>query len=123
MDRRRVGRARLTADPAPVPTARAGVVGAEPLGSEGEAGAWLERLRGDRELLEREVADAVGTLNGLMRAHRAAASDPYARDLRPEAALVVRVGHGTGEQVADGRFTPPWRSRPAAPGARGVSSG
>jgi hypothetical protein len=103
--RRRRPRTAKHADPAPVPTARAGVVGAEPLGSEGEASAWLERLSGDRELLEREVADAATTLNGLMRAHRAAASDPYARDLRPEAALVVRVGHGTGEQVADGRFT------------------
>jgi hypothetical protein len=103
--RRRRPRTAKHGDPAPVPTARAGVVAAEPIGSEDEASAWLGRLRADRELLEREVADAVATLNRFMRAHRAAASDPYARDLRPEAAMVVRVGHGTGEQVAAGRFT------------------
>ena len=74
MDRRRRPRTADHADPAPVPTARAGVVAAEPLGSEGDAGAWLERLRGDRELLERQVADAVGTLN------RADASAPRRRE-------------------------------------------
>ena len=40
----------------------------------------------------------------MLRSHRAAAADPYARDVRSEHALVVRLGYGDGDQVADGRF-------------------
>ena len=40
----------------------------------------------------------------MLRSHRAAAGDPYARDVRADHALVVRLGYGEGEQVADGRF-------------------
>jgi hypothetical protein len=90
--------------PAPVPTARAGVVRATALGSREEAGVWLDALRRDREMLDREVDRALGVLNRVVHAHRAAAADPYARDIRVEAALAVRVGHGSGQQVADGRF-------------------
>ena len=95
---------RAGTQPAAVPTARAGVVRAEPLGTAEEAQAWLERIRRDREGLERELDEAGRELNRLIRAHRAAAGDPYARDVGPERALVVRIGHGTGEEVADGRF-------------------
>jgi hypothetical protein len=95
---------RAGGDPAAVPTARAGVIRAEPLGTAEEAQAWLERIRRDREGLERELDEASRELNRLIRAHRTAAADPYARDVDPERALVVRIGHGTGEEVADGRF-------------------
>ena len=40
----------------------------------------------------------------MLRSHRAAAGDPYARDVRADHALVVRLGYGEGDQVADGRF-------------------
>jgi len=50
------------------------------------------------------VATATRELNFVLRSHRAAAGDPYARDVRAEHALVVRLGYGEGEQVADGRF-------------------
>jgi hypothetical protein len=40
----------------------------------------------------------------MLRAHRAAALDPYVRDVGPGNALVVRVGYGDGDQVAEGRF-------------------
>lgn len=101
--RRRPRRLR-SLSPQPAPTARAGVVRAKPLGSAEGAGAWLDRLRRDRDGLERELRWATLLLNRLMRAHRAAAADPYARDLEPERALAVRVGYGSGGQVADGRF-------------------
>ncbi len=51
-------------------------------------------------------ADAAAVeLNWLLRAHRAAAADPSARDVAAAGANVVRIGYGSGEQVADGRFT------------------
>lgn len=80
------------------------MIGADPFASADDAEAWLKRLRGDREGMRRLVDRATGQLDRLMRAHRAAAGDPYARDLRPELATRVRVGHGTGDQLADGRF-------------------
>ena len=47
---------------------------------------------------------AVATLNRVLHMHRAATADPHVRELRREQALVVRVGYGEGEQVADGRW-------------------
>jgi hypothetical protein len=50
------------------------------------------------------VADALRELNALLRAHRAAAADPYAREIARWHPNVVRVGYGSGEKVAEGRF-------------------
>ncbi len=85
----------------PVPTSRASIVRAQPFDSQGEADAWLETTAsnsGDA------VAAVARELNFVLRSHRAAAGDPYARDIRADHALVVRLGYGEGEQVADGRF-------------------
>jgi hypothetical protein len=41
----------------------------------------------------------------VLRAHRAAAADPYVREVSRSVANVVRVGYGSGDLVADGRFT------------------
>jgi hypothetical protein len=90
--------------PSPVPTARATLVAPEPFESAAAAAAWLERVRGDEEALRADLDGAVRSLNEVLRAHRAAALDPYARDVSAAGALVARVGYGAGDQVADGRF-------------------
>jgi hypothetical protein len=87
----------------PVPTSRATLVRTDRIEA-ADAVAWLERLRAEADALEAEAGDAVGELNAVLRAHRAAAVDPYVREVTLEQALVVRVGYGEGEQVADGRF-------------------
>jgi hypothetical protein len=102
--RGRRGRPIGDGEPEPVPTSRATLVRPEPFDSEQEASAWLEDLRRDPEGSESEVADAARELNALLRVHRAAAVDPYARDVDVGHALVVRVGYGGGDEVADGRF-------------------
>ncbi len=94
-----------TAEPAPVPAARATVIDADPFGDEEEAGQWLSALRRDRERLDTEVETAAGAVSALLRAHRAAAADPYTREVVAPLANVVRVGYGAGELVADGRFS------------------
>jgi hypothetical protein len=96
--RLRGGRPRPTseAEPEPVPTSRATIVSATPLAS---PTTWLAEL--DREA---ELASAVSVLNRALRAHRAAAADPYVAEVSLERALVVRIGYGSGEEVADGRF-------------------
>jgi hypothetical protein len=46
----------------------------------------------------------VAVLNRVLHAQRIAAADPYAREVSPAQALVIRAGWGEGEQVADGRW-------------------
>jgi hypothetical protein len=104
MLRGRSARRRESAEAEPVPTTRATVVRAQPFGSREDAEKWLGGLRGEKGALESEAAQAAGPLNRLVRAHRVAAADPWAPDLSPEHALVVRVGYGDGDQVADGRY-------------------
>jgi hypothetical protein len=90
--------------PAAVPVARATLIHAEPLASAEEGARWLERLRRDPAALDAEVDDAARELNSVLRAHRAAAADPYVREVSRSIANVVRVGFGSGDQVADGHF-------------------
>ena len=99
--RRRRKKGVADAQPEPVPTTRATIVRAQPLESAEAADSWLEATAADSG---EAVATATRELNFVLRSHRAAAADPYARDVRAEHALVVRLGYGEGEQVADGRF-------------------
>jgi hypothetical protein len=98
----------------PVPTARATLIRAEPFGSAEEAERWLEELRRDERALDAEVDDAARELNSVLRAHRAAAADPYVREVSRGVANAVRVGYGSGDLVADGRFGAAYEL-PAAP--------
>jgi hypothetical protein len=88
-----------------VPTTRATLIRAEPVDGSDEAERWLDSLRGDTDAREAEVGSALQELNRIVRAHRAAAADPYAREVARWQANAVRIGYGSGEQVADGRFT------------------
>ena len=107
-ERRRLGGRRVRAveeaDPEPGPTARATVVRPDPFHSREAASAWLGALRDDEAALHEELHAAVRVLNRALRAQRAAAADPYVADVSPERSLVIRVGYGRGEAVADGRF-------------------
>jgi hypothetical protein len=85
--------------PEPVPTSRATLIGAEPLRSAAAAGAWRSGAGA-----EAEIARALATLNAVLHLQRAAAADPALRDVRREQALVVRIGVGSGEEVAHGRW-------------------
>jgi hypothetical protein len=100
-------------EPEPVATARATIVDPLSVSAERQAKAWLAELDG-----EREIGTAIAALNRVLHFHRIAAADPHVREVSPEQALVIRVGWGEGEQVADGLWTHavelPWR------GPRGV---
>jgi len=86
-------------DPEPVPTARATVVRATPFRSDSDAAAWLSGAD-----LDEEVGAAVLLLNRALHAHRVAAADPYVTEVSAERALVVRIGYGSGDELADGRY-------------------
>lgn len=86
----------------PVPVVRATLIHANPVD---DGDAWVDALRRDDDAREAEVAAALRELNSVVRAHRAAAADPYAREVGRWQANAIRIGHGSGEQVADGRWT------------------
>jgi hypothetical protein len=88
--------------PDEVPTVRATLIRAEPVDA---PDAWLDALRGDADAREDEVESALRELNAILRAHRSAAADPYAREVPRWQANAIRIGYGTGDEVADGRFT------------------
>jgi hypothetical protein len=93
------------AEPEPVPTSRVTVIAAEAFTSTLEAEAWLAALKRDRDALVEEARLGAAELNRMLRAHRAAAADPWsAVEVSPLHALVVRVGYGIGDLVAEGRF-------------------
>jgi hypothetical protein len=105
-------------EPEPVPTTRVTVIDPIPLAAEHQARAWLAELDRDRD-----VRAAVAVVNRVVHLHRIAAADPYAHEVSPDQALVIRAGWGEGEQVADGRWLQarelPWtRHRRKAPGSR-----
>jgi hypothetical protein len=84
--------------PAPVTTGRVTLVTAERFYDEEDAESWL------RAAGEAEAQAAVATLNRILHMHRAATADPHVRELRREQAVVVRVGYGEGDHVAEGRW-------------------
>ena len=104
----RKGREITGAGPEPVPTSRATVTRPAPFGDSEQAEEWLSGLRSDPDAAEAEVQAAVATLNRAIHAHRASRADPHARDVGVDAALVVRIGYGPGDAVADGHFAQAW---------------
>jgi hypothetical protein len=113
--RRRPRPAEPEPDPAPVATSRATVIAADPLAGADVAGRWLDAGRGDEA--EARLAQAVRVLNRILAAHRVAAADHALRDVSRDQALVARLGYGSGEEVADGRWTAAVEVPP--PGRRG----
>ncbi len=108
--KRRRGKTLTEAEPEPVPTARATVIRAEPFESDEQARAWLESVRRDESVRQAETDDALRRLNRAVRAQRAAAGDPYLREVSLGQALVLRFGYGEGDSVAFGRFAEAWEA-------------
>ena len=126
-ERRRLRRGRGTvvrdAQPEPVPTSRVTVITPQPFSDRGAAEEWLERLRA-AGAPRAEVGAAVSVVNRALHAHRAARADPAARDVTADQALVVRLGFGGGDAVAEGRYDEAWelsRGR-GAPGRRSMEA-
>jgi hypothetical protein len=101
--RQRPRRTEPGSGPPEVPLTRLTVIPAEPL----ESGAAASAFRGaasDPEEADRLVDDALAAANALLRTHQIASRDPHGHELSREAAVVTRVGHGTGEELADGHW-------------------
>jgi hypothetical protein len=91
-------------EPEQIPVTRVTVTGPA-LADAAEGTAWLKRATGDREHGTQELRDATRIINRALNALRAEARDPLVQEIGVTRALAVRVGHGTGDQLAEGRWT------------------
>ena len=70
-----------------------------------EGSAWLARTLRDRERATDEIRAATRIVNRALAALRAAAQDPLVNEIGASRALSIRVGHGSGDELAEGRWT------------------
>jgi hypothetical protein len=89
-----------------LPLTRATAIRAhEPFASAEEASRWLEGAVASEEHVEALVADGAHLLNRALHAQAVAAADPRERQVVAEEAVTVRIGVGSGDEVAVGRYT------------------
>ena len=80
-------------------------IDAEALDSAEAGEAWLEQTTGDDDAADAVITEAMTLLNRALRAAAVAAGDPYLRELTATRAVKARIGFGSGEEVAEGKFT------------------
>ena len=103
-ERRRLaaGRRRRDAEPEPEPTSvatgRATVIDVGEPVDEPRARAWLAAADED------DLQPALAVLNRALHAFRVITADPYLQPVSRAQAIVARIGFGTGEEVAEGRW-------------------
>jgi hypothetical protein len=82
-----------------------------------EGSDWLRETIRDRKRATEQLRAATRIVNRALSALRAEAKDPLVQDIGATRALAIRVGHGTGDELAEGRWTeasqlpPPPRGR------------
>lgn len=92
--------------PEPLPLTRVTAVRAqEPFDSTEDAQRWLEETFANEDSTEAAIADALGLLNRALHAQTVASADSRGTELSVQNAVVARIGHGSGKEVAAGRFT------------------
>ncbi len=104
--RRRAQPAQAGGSPPGLPLSRATAVRvAEPLPGGEEAERWLLAAVESEEVVDALVAEGIALVNRALFAQGAATADPHFRGLTELEASAVRIGFGTGEEVAAGRYT------------------
>jgi hypothetical protein len=103
--RRRARRVEPDAPPAPLPLTRATAVRAfAPLADQDEASRWLDAAIEAEDTSDTLIAEGIELLNRALHTQAVAAAEPREYALTAERAATVRLGYGSGEEVADGRY-------------------
>ena len=104
--RRRPKQAEPAGEPASLPMSRVTAVRAEePFEETGEADAWLREALTSEDSIDAVVAEGIALLNRAIHAHAVASADQLGAELRAGQAATVRLGHGSGKEVASGRYS------------------
>jgi hypothetical protein len=77
----------------------------EGLETSAQGSAWLKEMMGGGGRGAEEVRAATRIVNRALSALRAGARDPLVQDIGATRALAVRIGHGTGDELAECRWT------------------
>ena len=105
--RRRRGRARPAGqepERPPIPVTRLTVIRPGAFATEEDADAWL-RDTATSETDRAELVDAALLIvNRALHAHGVAAQDPHGAGVSATAAIEIRIGYGSGDELADGRW-------------------
>jgi hypothetical protein len=91
-------------EPEQVPVTRVTVTGLS-FDDASSGSAWLKQTISDRERGSQELRDATRIVNRALNALRAEARDPLVQEIGVTKALAIRLGHGTGDELAEGRWT------------------
>lgn len=104
--RRQPREARPEEDRPFLPLARVTAVRAcEPFDSVDDAARWLERAVEAEDVADALVAEGIDLLNRALHVHAVASANPRGQELSPQRAVLVRIGYGSGEELAAGRFS------------------
>jgi hypothetical protein len=105
--RRRRGRpSEAEAGDAPeLPVTRVTVIRPGGLGDEEEAGRWLARMRESAERCDELIDEGLRILNRALHHHQVATQEPFGGGVPASGTISRRVGYGTGDELADGRWT------------------
>jgi hypothetical protein len=104
--RRRPRDAEAAPTPPEVPVSRATAIRAfDPFDGPDEAAAWLAGATAEEDSIDAAVATGIALVNDALHAQAVAAADPYPAAVAPERAVAVRLGYGSGEQIAEGTFS------------------
>jgi hypothetical protein len=87
-----------------VPVTRLTVTG-ERVVDAAEGDAWLDQVLRSTGRAPGEVRSATRVVNRALSALRAGAGDPLVQEIGASRALSIRIGHGTGDELAEGRWT------------------
>jgi hypothetical protein len=116
--RRRRGRPKPASSWAPeLPVTRLTVIRPGGFDGEEDAEGWLREATGDAGAADDLIAEAIVIVNRALHAYRVATQDPDTGGVSAAYALVTRVGYGTGDELADGRWSDAIEV-PDAPGPR-----
>jgi hypothetical protein len=101
--RRRPRESNAKADPATLPLARVTVIrSTDSFVADEDATRWLEATIGGKA--DTLVNAGVATLNRALHVHAVVSGDPHQQAVPPDRAAAVRIGYGSGEQVASGEW-------------------
>lgn len=104
--RRRRPKESEATEPDALPLTRVTAIRAqEPFESEADASDWLGKAIAAEDSIDAMVAAGIALLNRALHAQAVASADPLGFEVRAEGATTVRIGHGSGKEVAAGRFS------------------
>jgi hypothetical protein len=101
--RSREARADEAATEVPV-TRLTAIRSSSPLSDAQDGTRWLDATVKDADAVGDAVAEALVVVNAALHAHGVAAQDSRLREVDAGAAISLRLGHGTGDALADGRW-------------------